>query len=81
MVASILAAAMFLMALIEAVIQSSWAVLGKAVFVRVPLAFVGPSIALVLVQQMLVLTDGMSHAVAVRRRSTRPPVRLQFRSR
>jgi hypothetical protein len=64
-VASILAAAMFVMALMEAVMQGSWAVLGKAVFVSVPLAFVGTSIAFVLVQLMLVVTDGMSHAVTV----------------
>lgn len=64
-VASILAAAMFVMALMEAVAQGSWAVLFKAVLVSVPLAFVGTSIAFVLVQLMLVLTDGMSHAVTV----------------
>jgi hypothetical protein len=64
-VASILAAAMFVMALLEAVVQGSWAVLGKAVFISVPLAFVGTSIAFVLVQLMLVATDGMSHAVTV----------------
>jgi hypothetical protein len=64
-VASILAAAMFVMALLEAVVQGSWAVLGKAVFISVPLAFVGTSIAFVLVQLMLVVTDGMSHAVTV----------------
>ncbi len=64
-VASILAAAMFVMAVMEAVAQGSWAVLGKAVFVSVPLAFVGTSIAFVLVQLMLVVTDGMSHAVTM----------------
>jgi hypothetical protein len=64
-VASILAAAMFVMAMLEAVIQGSWAVLGKAIFVSVPLAFVGTSIAFVLVQMLLVVTDGMSHAVSV----------------
>lgn len=64
-IASILAAAMFAMALLEAVVQGSWAVLGKAVFISVPLAFVGTSIAFVLVQLMLVATDGMSHAVSV----------------
>jgi hypothetical protein len=64
-VASILAAAMFVMALLEAVVQGSWVVLGKAVFVSVPLAFVGTSIAFVLVQLMLVATDGMSHAITV----------------
>jgi hypothetical protein len=64
-VAAILAAAMFVMALLEAVIQGSWAVLGKAIFVSVPLAFVGTSIAFVLVQMLLVVTDGMSHAVTV----------------
>jgi hypothetical protein len=64
-VAAILAAAMFVMALLEAVVQGSWAVLGKAIFVSVPLAFVGTSIAFVLVQMLLVITDGMSHAVTV----------------
>ena len=64
-VASVLAAAMFVMALMEAVVQGSWAVLGKAVFVSVPLAFVGTSVAFVLVQLMFVVTDGMSHAVTV----------------
>jgi len=64
-VAAILAAAMFVMAMLEAVIQGSWAVLGKAIFVSVPLAFVGTSIAFVLVQMLLVITDGMSHAVSV----------------
>ncbi|HTT95486.1 MAG TPA: hypothetical protein VMF55_12500 [Solirubrobacterales bacterium] len=64
-VVSILAAAMFVMALLEAVVQGSWAVLGKAIFISVPLAFVGTSIAFVLVQLMLVVTDGMSHAVTV----------------
>jgi hypothetical protein len=64
-VAAILAAAMFVMALLEAVVQGSWAVLGKAIFVSVPLAFVGTSIAFVLVQLLLVITDGMSHAVTV----------------
>jgi hypothetical protein len=64
-VAAILAASMFVMALLEAVVQGSWAVLGKAIFVSVPLAFVGTSIAFVLVQMLLVITDGMSHAVTV----------------
>jgi hypothetical protein len=64
-VAAILAAAMFVMAMLEAVVQGSWAVLGKAIFVSVPLAFVGTSIAFVLVQMLLVITDGMSHAVSV----------------
>jgi hypothetical protein len=64
-VASILAAAMFVMALFEAVVQGSWAVLGKAIFVSVPLAFLGTSVAFALVQLMLVVTDGMAHAVTV----------------
>jgi hypothetical protein len=64
-VAAILGAAMFVMAMLEAVIQGSWSVLGKAIFVSVPLAFVGTSIAFVLVQMLLVVTDGMSHAVSI----------------
>ncbi len=64
-IASILAAAMLLLAILEAVAQSSWGVLGRAVFVSVPLAFLGTSVAFAVVQLLLVATDGMSHAIAV----------------
>ncbi len=64
-IASVLAAAMLLLAILEAVAQSSWGVLGRAVFVSVPLAFLGTSVAFAVVQLLLVATDGMSHAIAV----------------
>ncbi|MGE0067363.1 MAG: hypothetical protein AB7T48_08420, partial [Solirubrobacterales bacterium] len=64
-IASVLAMAMLLLAILEAVAQSSWGILGKAVFVSVPLAFLGTSVAFVIVQLLLVATDQMSHAVAV----------------
>lgn len=64
-IAALLAAAMLLLAIVEAVAQSSWAVLGKAVFVSVPVAFLGTSVAFAVVQMLLVSTDGLSHAVAL----------------
>ncbi|MEZ5077212.1 MAG: hypothetical protein R2725_07205 [Solirubrobacterales bacterium] len=64
-IATVLAMAMLLLAILEAVAQSSWGILGKAVFVSVPLAFLGTSVAFVIVQMLLVATDQMSHAVAV----------------
>lgn len=64
-IASLLAAAMLLLAVLEAAAQGSWALLGKAVFVQVPLAFIGTSAAFAIVQMLLVATDGMSHAIAV----------------
>jgi hypothetical protein len=64
-IAAVLAAAMFLQAILEAIAQNSWAVIFKAAFVSVPLAFIGTSIAFVVVQMLLVATDAMSHGVAV----------------
>jgi hypothetical protein len=63
-IAALLAVAMLLLAILEAVAQSSWAVLIKAFFVSVPLAFLGTSVAFTIVQLLLVATDGMSHAIA-----------------
>lgn len=64
-VAALLASAMVLFAILEAMTQGSWAVLGKALFVNLPLAFVGASVAFTVIQLLLVTTDQMSHAVAV----------------
>jgi hypothetical protein len=64
-IAVLLGAAMLLLAILEAVAQSSWQVLAKAVLVNVPIAFIGTSAAFTIVQLLLLATDQMSHAVAV----------------
>jgi hypothetical protein len=63
-IAAVLAAAMVLLALLEAIAQGSWGVLARTVFVQLPVAFIGTSVAFVLVQMLLVTTDGMCHGIA-----------------
>lgn len=64
-IAAVLAAAMLLLAVLEAVAQGSWGVLAKATLVNLPLAFLATSVAFAVVQLLLVATDGMCHAIAV----------------
>lgn len=63
-IAAALAAASALLAILEAIAQSSWALLARAFLVNLPLAFLATSVAFVVVQLLLVATDGMSHAIA-----------------
>jgi hypothetical protein len=63
-IAAVLAVAMVLLALLEAIAQGSWGVLARTVFVQLPVAFIGTSVAFVLVQMLLVATDGMCHGIA-----------------
>lgn len=63
-IAAVLAAAMVLLALLEAIAQGSWGVLGRTVLVNLPVAFIGTSVAFVLVHMLLVATDGMCHGIA-----------------
>ncbi len=63
-VAAVLAAAMVLLAMLEAIAQGSWGVLARTVLVNLPVAFIGTSVAFVLVQMLLVATDGMCHGIA-----------------
>jgi hypothetical protein len=63
-IAAVLAAAMVLLAILEAIAQGSWGVLARTVFVQLPVAFIGTSVAFVLVQMLLVATDGMCHGIA-----------------
>ncbi len=63
-IAAVLAAVMVLLALLEAIAQGSWGVLGRTVFINLPVAFIGTSVAFVLVQMLLVATDGMCHGIA-----------------
>jgi hypothetical protein len=64
-IATVLAAAMALLAVLEALAQGSWGVLAKAVLVNLPVAFIATSVAFAVVQLLLVATDGMCHAIAV----------------
>lgn len=64
-IATVLAAAMALLAVMEALAQGSWGVLAKAVLVNLPVAFIATSVAFAVVQLLLVATDGMCHAIAV----------------
>ncbi len=64
-IATVLAAAMLLLAILEALAQSSWGLLARAVLVNLPLAFIATSVAFAVVQLLLVATDGMCHAIAV----------------
>jgi type IV secretion system protein TrbL len=64
-IAGLLAVAMALLAILEAIAQSSWGLLAKAFLVNLPLAFLATTIAFAVVQLLLVATDAMSHAIAV----------------
>jgi hypothetical protein len=63
-ISAVLAAAMVLLAILEAIAQGSWGLLTRAVLVNLPLAFIATSMAFVVVQMLLVATDGMCHAIA-----------------
>ena len=63
-ISAVLATAMVLLAMLEAIAQGSWGLLARAVFVNLPLAFIATSMAFVVVQMLLVVTDGMCHAIA-----------------
>ncbi len=63
-IATVLAAATLLLAILEAVTQGSWALLGRVVFVNVPVAFLATSVGFAIVQLLLAATDGMCHAIA-----------------
>jgi len=76
-IAAVLAAAMLLLAVLEALAQSSWGLLARVVLVHVPLAFIATSVAFAVVQLLLVATDGMCHAIAV---ATREHSQHFFRS-
>ena len=63
-IAVVLAAAMLLLAVLEGLAQGSAGMLARAVFVNLPLAFIGTSIAFVVVQLLLGATDGLSRAIS-----------------
>jgi hypothetical protein len=63
-ISAVLATAMVLLAMLEAIAQGSWGLLVRAVLVNLPLAFIATSMAFVVVQLLLVASDGMCHGIA-----------------
>ncbi|HVC07310.1 MAG TPA: hypothetical protein VND98_06995 [Solirubrobacterales bacterium] len=64
-VAVFLAAAMLLFAVLEGVAQGNSGLLVRVVLVNLPLAFLATSVAYIVVQLLLIATDGLCHAIAV----------------
>ena len=63
-IAALLAAAMLLLAVLEGLAQGNAGMLARVVLVNLPLAFIATSVAYVVVQLLLVATDGLCHAIA-----------------
>ena len=63
-IAALLGTAMLLLAVLEGLAQGNAALLARVVLVNVPLAFLATSVAYVVVQMLLVVTDGLCHAIA-----------------
>lgn len=63
-IAVVLAAAMLLLAVLEGLAQGSAGMLARAAFVNLPLAFIGASVAFVVVQLLIGATDGLSQAIS-----------------
>jgi hypothetical protein len=63
-IAAVMACAMLLLAVLEGIAQGSPGLLARVVLVNVPLAFLGTSLAFVVIQLLLGVTDGLSAAIA-----------------
>jgi len=63
-IATVLAAVMLLLAILEAIAQGNLGLIVRVIILNVPLAFLGTSVAFVIVQMLLTCTDGLSAAVA-----------------
>ncbi len=63
-IAALMGLAMLLFAVLEGVAQGSAGMLARVVLVNVPLAFIATSVAYIVVQLLLVATDGLCHAIA-----------------
>jgi hypothetical protein len=63
-IAALLGAAMLLLAVMEGVAQGNAAMLARVILVNLPLAFIATSVAYIAVQLLLVVTDGLCHAIA-----------------
>ncbi|HET8862130.1 MAG TPA: hypothetical protein VFM94_02645 [Solirubrobacterales bacterium] len=63
-IAALMGMAMLLLAVLEGVAQGNAGMLARVVLVNVPLAFIATSVAYVVVQLLVVATDGLCHAIA-----------------
>lgn len=63
-IAALLGAAMLLLAVLEGLAQGNAALLLRAALVHLPLAFIATSVAYLVVQLLLGVTDGLSEAIA-----------------
>ena len=63
LIGALMAAAMLLLAVLEGVAQGNMAMLGRVVLVNLPLALIATSVAYIVVQMLLVGTDGLCHAI------------------
>jgi hypothetical protein len=63
-IAALLGTAMLLLAVIEGLAQGNTQMLVRVVLVNLPLAFIATSVAYLVVQMLLVATDGLCHAIA-----------------
>jgi hypothetical protein len=59
----LMASAMLLLAVLEGLAQGNMAMLGRVVLVNLPLALIATSVAYLVVQMLLVGTDGLCHAI------------------
>ena len=63
-IAALMGLAMLLLAVLEGLAQGNAGLLARVVLVNLPLAFIATSVAYAVVQMLLVVTDGLCHAVA-----------------
>ncbi|HVQ59558.1 MAG TPA: hypothetical protein VMS60_11695 [Solirubrobacterales bacterium] len=63
-IAALMGVAMLLLAVLEGLAQGNAALLARVVVVNLPLALIATSVAYAVVQMLLVVTDGLCHAIA-----------------
>jgi hypothetical protein len=63
LIGALMASAMLLAAVLEGLAQGNMAMLGRVVLVNLPLALIATSVAYLIVQMLLVGTDGLCHAI------------------
>ncbi|MFL5897370.1 MAG: hypothetical protein ACJ76D_02745 [Solirubrobacterales bacterium] len=63
-IAALMGLAMLLLAVLEGLAQGNAGLLARVVLVNLPLAFIATSVAYAVVQTLLIVTDGLCHAVA-----------------
>jgi hypothetical protein len=63
-IAALMGLAMLLLAVLEGLAQGNASLLARVVLINLPLAFIATSVAYAVVQMLLVVTDGLCHAIA-----------------